>query len=211
MLFDAKMPNMFWGEAVMMANFLQNRLPTRGADVTPFEGWFERKPNIKLLQKFGSSCYVYIPEEKRQKLDKKATKMVLVGYDLKSKAYRCFDPIKRTVAISRDVRFGIQNSSQFQEEKMADTPNFISTNVENDFYTELGDDNLANEQINDGEPNVNADENLIEARGNNIEEENEAADNVVAVNAAAGNAVAVRRSERSNFGVPPKRYTYSRN
>lgn len=77
----------------MMANFVQNRLPTKGVDVTPFEGWFDRKPNIESFQRFGSTCYVHIPEEKRQKLDKKAIKMVLVGYDMQSKAYRCYNPV----------------------------------------------------------------------------------------------------------------------
>lgn len=44
MLFDANMEFSFWGEAVMMANFLQNRLPWKNVDKTPFEHWYGRKP-----------------------------------------------------------------------------------------------------------------------------------------------------------------------
>lgn len=40
MLIDGKCEKQFWGEAVAMANYMQNRMPTKGADVTPFEGWF---------------------------------------------------------------------------------------------------------------------------------------------------------------------------
>lgn len=113
MLLDADMPFKFWGEAVMMANHLQNRLPTKGATRTPFEGWFGFKPNINYFHRFGAKCYVRIPDEKRRKLEKKAETMILVGYDNESKAYRCYNQNTNSVIISRDVRFVIENDSIF--------------------------------------------------------------------------------------------------
>lgn len=106
-----------------MANYLQNRLPTKGADVTPYEGWFGWKPNIKHFQRFGAKCYVLIPDEKRRKLDKKATQMVLVGYDDKSKAYRCYDPLSRKVTISRDVKFAVEDSDSLFVPQSSDAQN----------------------------------------------------------------------------------------
>lgn len=92
MIIESKLDNRFWGEAVMMANYIQNRLPWKSVLTTPYEGWFGKKPNIQHFKSFGSKCYVHIHAEKRQKLDPKAISMILVGYDDKSKAYRCYNP-----------------------------------------------------------------------------------------------------------------------
>lgn len=40
MLADALLEKVFWGEAVETANFLQNRLPSRSVQGTPYELWF---------------------------------------------------------------------------------------------------------------------------------------------------------------------------
>jgi hypothetical protein len=37
MLNDAGIPSQYWGEAVVTANYLQNHLPTRAMEKTPFE------------------------------------------------------------------------------------------------------------------------------------------------------------------------------
>lgn len=48
MLFDAKLPNKYWGEAVMTANHLQNILPVAGEDKTPYEKGDRQKAKSKL-------------------------------------------------------------------------------------------------------------------------------------------------------------------
>jgi hypothetical protein len=42
------------------------------ANKTPYEIWYDFKPNIDHLKVFGSPCYVLKPEAKRRKLDRKA-------------------------------------------------------------------------------------------------------------------------------------------
>jgi hypothetical protein len=105
MLFDADMNNRFWGEAVVTANFLQNRLPTRSTGVTPYERWNGYKPDLGGLHRFGAWCYALVPKENRRKLDDKAIKLRFVGYDENSKAFRLADEQTNKVVISRDVRF----------------------------------------------------------------------------------------------------------
>ena len=51
----------------MTACYVQNRLPTKATDKTPFELWNGSKPDIKHLRVFGRKAYVHIPEEKRTK------------------------------------------------------------------------------------------------------------------------------------------------
>ena len=49
--------------------------------------------------------WVHVPSEKRQKLDAKSVRCLLVGYeeDAGSRVYRLYDPVKRKVIVSRDV------------------------------------------------------------------------------------------------------------
>ena len=46
MLTDAGLAKKFWGEAMMTANRLQNRLPVDGLLKTPYEEWHSRKPDL---------------------------------------------------------------------------------------------------------------------------------------------------------------------
>jgi len=43
---------------------------------------------LKNLKVFGSLCFVYVPQAKHDKLDKKANIGISVGYSLISKAYK---------------------------------------------------------------------------------------------------------------------------
>lgn len=107
MLIDAGLPNKFWGEAVVTANFIQNRVLTKVRKLTPYELWCKEKPKVKNFQIFGSKCFVHIPTQKRQKLDCTGKEMIFLGYDEESKAYRCYDGSSLKVVISRDVKFSV--------------------------------------------------------------------------------------------------------
>lgn len=103
----AKLPKIFWGEAILTANYLQNRSPTKSISTnqTPFEIWFKRQPNLSYLRIFGSKAYVFVPKDNRQKLDSHSTEAIFLGYDEQSKAYRLMDIKTRNIIISRDVIF----------------------------------------------------------------------------------------------------------
>ena len=54
---------------------------------------------------FGCIAYAHIPDNKRQKLDKKSEKLRFVGYCKESKGYRLLDETTSQVVIRRDVIF----------------------------------------------------------------------------------------------------------
>lgn len=105
MLRDADMEPRYWGEAVLTATYLQNRLPTRSVEVSPFEKWYGKKPNYEHFKIFGCEAWVQIPAEKRKKMEVKARKLVFVGYSNEHKAFRFLDKSSDRITISRDVKF----------------------------------------------------------------------------------------------------------
>lgn len=106
MLSHAKLPNMYWAEAVATAAYVQNRLPTSLLkQQTPYQRWSGKKPNISHMRVFGCVAYAHVPEVERRKLDKKAVKLRFVGYANNAKGYRLWDEEKRRILIRRDVIF----------------------------------------------------------------------------------------------------------
>lgn len=116
LLADANMTKLYWGEAVMTAAYLQNRLPSRVVKGTPFELWTGRKSDIKHLRVFGCEAYVHIPDVKRSKLDPKAVKLRFVGYSEDHKGYRFLDPTTNRITISRDAKFLEHSDGSEQQE-----------------------------------------------------------------------------------------------
>ena len=72
----ANLPNSFWAEAVATAVYLRNRSESSALkeDMTPYEKWYGRKPDVSHLRVFGCIAYSHIPDSRRRKLDKKAQK-----------------------------------------------------------------------------------------------------------------------------------------
>ena len=73
--------------------YLMNQCTTsRVHEVTLHEKYYGRKLDLSHIRIFGAIAYVHIPDEKRQKLDPKSEKCILVGYSLEQKGYKCFNP-----------------------------------------------------------------------------------------------------------------------
>lgn len=105
MLFEAKLCKSHWAEAVLCANYIQNRLITRATNKTPIELWNDEFPKDEKYYEFGADCYAWIPKQKRKKLDQRAQKLKFMGYDETSKGYRLINPETKMITIARDVRF----------------------------------------------------------------------------------------------------------
>ncbi|KAF7823103.1 Copia protein [Senna tora] len=77
--------------------------------LTSLEGeisaWYGHKPTLSNLKVFGCLCFSYVPQVKRDKLDKKSELGIFIGYSMHSKAYRIYKPQTKKIVISRDVVF----------------------------------------------------------------------------------------------------------
>lgn len=100
-----ELPQKLWAELVNTATYILNRTgPTTVKHKSPYELWFGKKPQIKHLRIIGSTCYAHIPKQKRKKMQKKAKKCYLVGYD-NDDGYRLWHRESDTIIRSRDVTF----------------------------------------------------------------------------------------------------------
>lgn len=135
LLTDSKLDKNLWCEAMMTANYLQNRLPTSAADRTPYEMWHGRRPDYSSIKVFGSQAWVQIPRVKRKKLDASAICMQFVGYASQQKGYRFWNENKKEIVISRDARFVELGNGSYG--KCAVENNVVSS--ENRFYSNNDD------------------------------------------------------------------------
>jgi len=88
MLVSSHAPNNLWGEALLSACFLLNRIPHRTTGKTPYELWRGYQPNLKYLKVWGCLAKVMLPEPTKRKLGSKTSNCMFIGYAQNSVAYR---------------------------------------------------------------------------------------------------------------------------
>ena len=102
-----------------------NRCTTSGLhNVTPCENIFGKKTDLSQTRIFGSIPYMLIPNANRQKLNPKSQQCILVGYWLKQKGYKCYNPSTRKVRVSRVIVFD-KSTSWYEPEA---TPTLVDSN-----------------------------------------------------------------------------------
>ncbi len=115
LLFQSNVPKRFWSDAMLTAVYLINRLPSTILNYKiPLEILNNRKMNLDHLRIFGCTCFVHI--KRQDKLDKNAVKTIFLGYSSQKKGYKCYDPIKQKLYISRDITF-FENVPFYKENK----------------------------------------------------------------------------------------------
>ena len=55
-----------WGEAMLTANYVLNRVPNKRNKVTPYELWHKKAPNLSYFRIWGCRAVVRLPEPKRR-------------------------------------------------------------------------------------------------------------------------------------------------
>ena len=108
MLEDSGLPKELWAEAAMTASYLRNCSPVTGRAKTPWELFFQKKPDVSNMRVFGARAYVLVPKELRRKLDSHSESGRFVGYDTSSKGYRIYLDDGRII-VACDVIFVIGN------------------------------------------------------------------------------------------------------
>ncbi|GKC42680.1 zinc finger, CCHC-type containing protein [Tanacetum coccineum] len=80
----------FWGEAMLTACYLLNRVPNKRNKTTPYELWYKKRPNLAFLRVWGCRAVVRLLGPKWKTLDEKGIDCIFVAYAEHSKAYRFY-------------------------------------------------------------------------------------------------------------------------
>ncbi|GJS99474.1 putative RNA-directed DNA polymerase [Tanacetum coccineum] len=145
--FEANLPTRFWGECVLTAAYVINRMPSDViGNKTPYEVLYNQKPNYDNMRVFGCLAYYKSTETNGDKFKMKGRPGVFLGYPPGTKGYKIFDIIHNKIVISRDVRF-IENFFPFANIKVEEEEIFIPPSI--------WDDEVIEEKPKDliGEPN----------------------------------------------------------
>lgn len=111
LMFSMNVPKFLWGDAILTACYLINRMPTRVLKyITPLACLKESFPYCRVtsdlhLKVFGCTVFVHIPTHLRTKLDPRAEKCIFLGYAPNKRGYKCFNPTTKKIHISLDVFF----------------------------------------------------------------------------------------------------------
>ncbi|XP_028086199.1 uncharacterized protein LOC114287116 [Camellia sinensis] len=136
LMFSTNVPQFFWGEAVLTAAYLINRMPSRVLQFqTPCQLLLKSFPTTRLISTippkiFGCSVFVHIHHQYRSKLDPRSLKCIFIGYSSHQKGYKCYSPVTKKFYNSMDVTFFETQSYYPKIDIQGETPT-----QENQFWT----------------------------------------------------------------------------
>ncbi|KAA0058501.1 ty1-copia retrotransposon protein [Cucumis melo var. makuwa] len=92
MLLSSGLSDNMWGEAVLSACFILNRIPHKRLDKIPYELRKGHAPNLSYLKVWGCLAKVPFPALKKTTVGSKTFDCIFIGYAQNSAAYRMHDP-----------------------------------------------------------------------------------------------------------------------
>jgi len=102
----------WWGEAILTACYVLNRVLTKNKEITPFDEWKKKRINLSYLRIWGCLAKMNVLINKKRKLGPKTVDCVFLGYAFHSVAYRFLiiksnvpDMYVDTIMETRDATF----------------------------------------------------------------------------------------------------------
>ena len=115
----------FWGDVVLTACYLINRIPSSVLHAQISHALLFLDQPLYFLPPcvFGCTFFVHILTPRQDKLSAKATKCIFLGYSRLQKGYRCYSPQTHRYFLSADVTF-FEDSPLFSSSESISSPIF---------------------------------------------------------------------------------------
>ena len=103
----ADLPVFLWEQAIAHAAYVRNRAYSSAIKVaTPYERWFNKKPDVSHLREFGASVWILLQgQQVLPKMEPKSKRRALVGYEDGSKSVLYYNVETRKILTSRNFHF----------------------------------------------------------------------------------------------------------
>ncbi|RVX06283.1 Retrovirus-related Pol polyprotein from transposon TNT 1-94 [Vitis vinifera] len=112
LMFFSNVPNYFWGEAILTATYLINRMPSRVLTFqSPRQLLLKKFPHTRAASSdlpfkvFGCTAFVHVYPQNRSKFAPRANKCIFLGYSPTQKGYKCYSPTNKKFYTTMDVSF----------------------------------------------------------------------------------------------------------
>ena len=115
MLISSDLPQNMWGEVILFANYLLNKVPKKKAEKTPYELWRGRQSSYKYLRVWGCLAKVAVPPPKKVKIGPKTIDCIFIGYAHKNTAYRFIVHESNIPYIHKKTIVESRNASFFED------------------------------------------------------------------------------------------------
>nr|GEU40387.1 retrovirus-related Pol polyprotein from transposon TNT 1-94 [Tanacetum cinerariifolium] len=106
------LPKSFWGYALETVAHILNMVPTKKVDMTPYEIWHGKAPNLSYLRVWG--CEALVKRDTPDKLDSRSIKCIFVGYPKETMGYYFYYQLKKKIVVSQNAEF-FKNSFMVQD------------------------------------------------------------------------------------------------
>jgi len=104
--FQANLPIHLWGDCVLTAVYIINRLPTPLLNYkTPYEKLLGKVPSYSHMRTFGCLVFAANPSITHDKFNARGIPCVFLGYPSSQKGYKLLNLQSHHTFVSRDVRF----------------------------------------------------------------------------------------------------------
>lgn len=140
---QAGLPRIFWAEAMATAVYTLNRvINTRNKVKTPYELWFNKKPSLNNIHRFGEQAIVYVEPQYRDKIDPKGEKLTFVGYTDVFNTFKFVDLKTNRFVISSNANFLNQDYDHEgrQQPTYPDAPDTVVIDIPNLYSDEPDQD-----------------------------------------------------------------------
>ncbi|GKD37621.1 hypothetical protein Tco_1257828 [Tanacetum coccineum] len=89
------------------ATRILNMVPTKKVDMTPYELWYGKVPNLSYLKVWG--CEALVKRDTPDKLQQRSIKCIFIGYPKEMMGYYFYFPPKNKIVVARYVEFFEKN------------------------------------------------------------------------------------------------------